>query len=538
MTEVPLRLLAVIVVFLNVVFPQTDLVRADAWRTVDSLTVESSGDATRLRSDTEGYGIYRAFVEINSQTPKKIKWSFRYRTDPDKPANASFAATWTWYGSNGKALKEGGSYKTITPSTNGFRRILYLLDVPAEAERLELRFQKQGPVNGKFIPSSIELSDIQLVSFGQTQESLMLLAKPHTQSSAEKRWPTTGLRGVNTVTFGPLGDNSDDPGQFLSDAAFKRMAGWNINLLRLWVNVDSDSIWNVKKGGLMPPVPADDPMAPYKRHLDGIRVALHLAEKYQMQVIITVSDIIGRKIDVMFTDSAGAGYEQELTKVWRYIAREFGKHPNVIGFDLLNEPNTKEEMELWQKQILPALCKEVRAIDKNTYLVIEPGPWGLPWGFENFRPIQDAKVVYSFHHYMPHSYTHQGIGNYKSSAFTNKPYPGMLSLFGDTPPIPWNKEELEKSMAFAIDFAKKNNALMFIGEFSALRWAPGASEWIKDSVDIFEKHGWSWAYHCYRGWNGWNPTFDPNDPPSNDPDGGKMTESLKGLIEVWKKNGK
>lgn len=518
------------------VYCQEGLIRADAWQAVESVQAEITGGVTILRSDTAAYGIYRYTLDITPQTPKKLKWSFRYRTAPDKPANASFAATWAWYGADGKALKDNGGYKQLSASIKDYRRILYLLDAPKDAVRLDLKFQTQGPVNGKFIPSYIELSDVQLTAFGQTEESLLLLAKPHTRSTAEKRWPTSGLRGVNTVTFGPLNANMDDPGEYISEATFKRMASWNINLLRLWVNVDPDSIWNVKKGGAMPPVPADDNMAPYKRHLDGIRVALHLAEKYDMQVIITVSDIIGRKIDVMFTDSAGAGYEKELIKVWRYIAGEFGTHPNVIGFDLLNEPNTKEEMELWQKQLLPALCKEVRAIDKNTYLVIEPGPWGLPWGFENFTPIDDPKVVYSFHHYMPHSYTHQGIHNYKTSAFTNKSYPGMLSLFGDTPPIMWDKEELEKSMEIAIAFAQKNKALMFIGEFSAIRWAPGASQWIKDSIAIFEKHGWSWAYHSYRGWNGWNPTFDANEPDSNDPDGGKMTESLKGLVEVWRKN--
>ncbi|MBI4977780.1 MAG: cellulase family glycosylhydrolase [Spirochaetes bacterium] len=510
---------------------------ADTWQALESVTASQENGIITLRSVTDAYGIYRFVYAVSADSPKTLKLSFRYRTAADKAANASFAITWMWYGADGKELKNKGSYKPLTPSVKEFRRALQLIDVPKDAARLEVRFQTQGAGGGgKFVPSYIELADLALASFGQTEESLMLLTKPLTKSTAEKRWPKNGLRGVNTVTFGPIGANTTDPGEYISEAAFKRMSDWNINLLRLWVNVDSESIWNVKKGETMPPIPDDDPMAPYKRHLDGIRVALHLAEKYNMQVIITTSDIIGRKIDVMFTGSAGTGYEQELVKVWWYIVREFGTHPNVIGYDLLNEPNTKEEMELWQKQIMPVLCKEVRTLDNNTYLIIEPGPWGLPWGFEKFTPIDDPKVVYSFHHYMPHTYTHQGIGGYKSAEYINKPYPGMLKLFPSDSAMMWDKAALEKSMAIAIDFAQKNNAIMWVGEFSAIRWAPGASRWIKDSIDIFEKYGWSWAYHCYRGWNGWNPTFDPGEPDSNDPDGGKTTESLTVLTDAWKKN--
>ena len=370
----------------------------------------------------------------------------------------------------------------------------------------------------------------------QSPESLALIANPLTKSMAEKVWPKTGLRGLNTFTFGPLTANNSDPGLYISEATFKRMADWKVNLLRLWVDVDPETPWAVKKGEKAPPVPAADPMAPYKQHLDGIRISLQLAAKYRMQIVITAGDIVGRKNDIMYSGSDGGGYEQELIRVWTFIAREFGKHPNLIGYDLLNEPNTKQELDLWQRKMLPDVCAAIRAIDKNTYLIVEPGPFGLPSGFNTLKPIHDSKVVYSFHHYLPHTYTHQGIGDYKTPEYMGKAYPGMLKTFPTDAPKMWDKRELEKSMEAAAVFAKKHNAIMWVGEFSAIRWAPGSAQWTKDSIDIFEKHGWSWCYHCYRGWNGWNPTFDAREPDTNNPDGGKSTDRLSVLTEAWKKN--
>jgi hypothetical protein len=518
------------------IFGSNALANSNSWQALGSVSVQQNNNIRILNSNTEEFGSYNYIRPITVETPSKYKLIFQYRTALSQPENASFALSTIWYGFDGKELKGKGSHKPLRPATNGFSPQLNLIEVPANAARLELRFQTQGTTKGKFARSHIELKDLYLLTYSQSQESLALLSKPLTKSDEVKLWPKNGLRGLNTFTIGPTVGNSQDPGDYISDATFKKMADWNVNLLRLWVNVDTDSRWNVKLGETVPPIPIDNSMAPYKQHLDGIRIALHLAEKYHIAVVITAGDIVGRRIDVMYKSSDGGGYDQELIKIWKYIASEFGKHPNVIGYDLLNEPNSKDEMKRWQKEILPSLVTEIRAVDKNTYIVVEPGPFALPWGFNNFQPINDPKLVYSFHHYMPHTFTHQGIGDYTSSEYANRPYPGMLKRFQNDALIMWDKRELERSMESAATFAKKHNAIMFVGEFSAIRWAPGAAQWISDSIEIFEKYGWSWAFHSYRAWNGWNPTFVADEPASNDSDGGKVTDSMKVLLDYWKKN--
>jgi hypothetical protein len=53
---------------------------------------------------------------------------------------------------------------------------------------------------------------------------------------------------------------------------------------------------------------------------------------------------------------------------------------------------------------------------------------------------------------------------------------------------------------------------IYIGEFSAIRWAPGNSalNYLRDVIEIMEEYGWDWAYHAYREWDGWSVEHDSN----------------------------
>ena len=49
--------------------------------------------------------------------------------------------------------------------------------------------------------------------------------------------------------------------------------------------------------------------------------------------------------------------------------------------------------------------------------------------------------------------------------------------------------------------------LVNTGEFSAIRWANGSSQWLQDAIDLFEKYGFSWAFFAYKENNIWDPRF-------------------------------
>jgi hypothetical protein len=70
----------------------------------------------------------------------------------------------------------------------------------------------------------------------------------------------------------------------------------------------------------------------------------------------------------------------------------------------------------------------------------------------------------------------------------------------------WDKATLVAALQPVIDFQRTYNVHIYIGEFSAIRWAPGdsACRYLQDVIEICEEHGWDWSYHAFREWQGWS----------------------------------
>jgi hypothetical protein len=140
-----------------------------------------------------------------------------------------------------------------------------------------------------------------------------------------------------------------------------------------------------------------------------------------------------------------------------------------------------------------SLVTSIRAVDPTHVIIFEPAPWGLPPAFTNLEPLPFTNIVYSFHSYEPHAFTHQGV--YSAYPYGVE-YPNTTSSI----------VSLSKSLDPVRAFVKKTGAPIYVGEFSAARWAPNdsASRYLKDSIELFEVEKWSWTYFSYRGYHGWD----------------------------------
>ncbi|MEK7678376.1 MAG: hypothetical protein AAB676_21305 [Verrucomicrobiota bacterium] len=101
---------------------------------------------------------------------------------------------------------------------------------------------------------------------------------------------------------------------------------------------------------------------------------------------------------------------------------------------------------------------------------------------------------------------------------------------------PCNQEALRRYLQPVREFQLAYNVHIYCGEFSAIRWAPGAAPYLKDCIELFEQYGWDWSYHAYREWDGWSLEHgpDPNDhKPTAAPTGRKQL-----LLEWFAKNQK
>jgi hypothetical protein len=77
-----------------------------------------------------------------------------------------------------------------------------------------------------------------------------------------------------------------------------------------------------------------------------------------------------------------------------------------------------------------------------------------------------------------------------TSPRTSARYPGVIDG------TQWDKAALEAALKPVVEFQQAYGVRIYIGEFSAIRWAPddSAHRYLADLIDIFERHGWDWSY--------------------------------------------
>ena len=173
--------------------------------------------------------------------------------------------------------------------------------------------------------------------------------------------------------------------------------------------------------------------------------------------------------------------------LWRQIAPRYKDQPNNIIFELLNEPNQKLTVNLWNEYLASAL-KIIRETNPNRTVIIGPGNWN---GIESLPtlklPKQDKNIIVTVHFYHPMSFTHQGAPWSKN----NKDLTG----------IKWTGTEEEKifidsKLKVAADWSRANNRPIFLGEFGAYDKGDmdSRARYTAHVARTAEKFGFSWAY--------------------------------------------
>ena len=234
------------------------------------------------------------------------------------------------------------------------------------------------------------------------------------------------------------------------DEAGLRVLGqeWNANLVR-WQLVRREKIDN----------PLD--LGAYERWLQSalkqLDAALPLCEKYGLRVVVDLhSPPGGGRLSGgyagsdhgLFTDAA---CQRKFVEVWQHMARRYKDAKAIWGYDLANEPvESPRRPADWQdlasgRQGDPA---STRADDHR-----RAAEWGNP-GTAGASAAGRADVVYSVHMYLPHAFTHQGV-----LVRQGLPLPGEIE--GKR----WDKAQLEAALKPVVEFQRKYNVHIYIGEF-------------------------------------------------------------------------
>lgn len=309
---------------------------------------------------------------------------------------------------------------------------------------------------------------------------------------------------------------------------FADLAAWNVNAVRWQLYQQANDT-----------TPYDAWLA---AKLDDLARALDGAARHGIKLAVDLHSPPGGRLPNrtmrMFMEKKHADH---FIEIWETIAHRFKGHPALWAYNLVNEPvqtiPSPPGLDDWLGIQVHA-ARAIREIDPSTPIMIETDQWASPESFAWLRPVNIPGIIYQAHMYWPAEYTHQGVTTNQGVAdqkdFNDKkvPYPGTLHTGAV-----FDKAALRAYLQPVRDFQLATGAPIFIGEFSAIRWAPGADRYLDDLISIFEEYGWDWTYHAFREWPGWSvehadlPYDRNNHPPATEP-----TQRLLILKKAWSKN--
>jgi len=172
---------------------------------------------------------------------------------------------------------------------------------------------------------------------------------------------------------------------------------------------------------------------------------------------------------------------------WKQVAPRYKDKSGRLIFEVLNEPNQKLTIEMWNKFLVEAV-NIIRESNPLRTLVIGPGNWN---GIESLNTLQlpenDRNIIVTVHFYHPMAFTHQG------AAWAGE----LKNLSG----IKWTgtaaeKELVESRFKVAADWSLKNDRPILLGEFGAYDKGDmdSRARYTAFVARTAEKLGFCWTY--------------------------------------------
>ena len=141
-----------------------------------------------------------------------------------------------------------------------------------------------------------------------------------------------------------------------------------------------------------------------------------------MRPVLNMHKAVGNYCDIL--EEAGLMKDEELQKrfiaVWLKLEEAFADEDDVV-FELLNEVvnGTAAEWNALAEKTLAAL----RKVNESRIVIIGGTQWNNPPGLYELKVYDDENVIYTFHNYAPHEFTHQQGVLQPSQLFYNRKMP-------------------------------------------------------------------------------------------------------------------
>ena len=206
---------------------------------------------------------------------------------------------------------------------------------------------------------------------------------------------------------------------------------------------------------------------------------------------------------------------------WRMVAQHYSSSswdPERVFFEILNEPEMRDPYRWYGVETTLAAAIRQGA-PANT--ILAPGAkWDDDDDMIFLEPLRDPNVIYVFHFYDPHIFTHQGAtwgANYwhwlKGLHYPSSPENAaqVATLLPDEVhrldvirygQDHWDAARIEAEINQAAAWGRRNGVPLVCNEFGVFRnfsEPQDRTAWIKDTRTALERHNIGWAMWDYSG---------------------------------------
>jgi endoglucanase len=214
------------------------------------------------------------------------------------------------------------------------------------------------------------------------------------------------------------------------------------------------------------------------------------------------------------------GPAQKFTDFWRALAQHYSSwDPGMVFFEILNEPEMSDRYR-WSGLEMKIAAAIREGAPQHTIIAA-----GARWSDDDdlvfLEPLRDPNVIYNFHFYEPHIFTHQGAtwGAYYWHWLTGGlRYPSSpeaaAKVAGEVPDAVdrlhvirygydhWDAARIEGDINQVAEWAERNHVPVTCNEFGVFRRYADPKDraaWITDVRTALERHGIGWAMWDYSG---------------------------------------
>ncbi len=209
-------------------------------------------------------------------------------------------------------------------------------------------------------------------------------------------------------------------------------------------------------------------------------------------------------------------FVERFADFWRTLAQHYSSwDPERVFFEIMNEPEMHDPYR-WHG-VQAKLAAAIRQGAPAHTILAAGASWDDDYDMILLEPLRDPNVIYVFHFYEPHIFTHQGAtwGAFYWHWLKDLHYPSdpknATEVAATVPEAVhrldvirygqdhWDASRVEAEINQTADWGKRNGVPLVCNEFGVFRHAnpQDRNGWIKDVRTSLERHNIGWTMWDY-----------------------------------------